>query len=545
VDVTFWDASRGDRSDPLPIGRPVWNTRLYVLDAALRPVPPGVTGDLFIAGIQLARGYLGRSDLTEHAFIADPFHPGERMYRTGDLARFRPDGAILYLGRADGQVKLRGQRVEPGEIEAAIATAPFVRQNRVIAREDRAGDKRLVAYVVSGPGYDAASLRSHVAARVPDFMVPSAFVTLDALPVNSSGKLDRAALPRPDTAAVEGRAPATPTELRLAGIFTDVLGVPAVGAEDDFFALGGHSLLAVELMLRVQLDFGRDPGLGALFEHPTVERLAALLDSTALPPPDDGLRPLIVLGRGAANRPPLFAIHPAGGIAWCYGGMARALSPETTVHGVQSPALDPAVAPMESLEALAADYVDRIVDVAGQGPIHLLGWSVGGIIAHAVAVRLRDLGRPVGMVALLDAYPSDAWRAAPEPDDAAIYGALLNIAGHDPAQHPGLPMERGAVIDFLRRGGMPLGRLPEAALDGVVRVVEGNNRLVRAHRHRRYDGTIVHFRAARDHAGRAIAPSMWQPYAAGLEVVEVPALHHAMVGDAAMAVIVPALRVRM
>jgi enterobactin synthetase component F len=545
VDVSWWNASRGDRSQPMPVGFPVWNTRLYVLDAALRPLPPGVTGELFIAGVQLARGYLGRPELTDRAFIADPFHPGERMYRTGDLARFRPDGAILYLGRADGQVKLRGFRIELGEIEAAIASSPLVLQNRVIAREDRPGDQRLVAYLVPAPDYEAEDLRAHVAARVPDYMVPSVFVPMDALPVNASGKLDRAALPAPDLPTTDGRAPATETERRLATLFAEALGVPKVGAEDDFFALGGHSLLAVDLMLRVQETFGRDPGLGALFEYPTVERLARLLESTALPPPDDGLRPLILLGRGEADRPPLFVVHPAGGIAWCYGGMARALAPDVTVMGLQSPALDADVPAKDSMEALAADYAERVLAAGLPGPVHLAGWSVGGIIAQAMSVRLQERGARVGLLALLDAYPAEVWRAAPEPDDAAIYGALIAIAGIDPKQYPDLPMQRGAVIDFLRRAGTPLGRLPEAALDGVVRVVEGNNRLVRGHHHRVFDGAITHFRAAHDHAGRDLAPALWRPHAARLETIDVPALHGEMMGEAAMRVIVPALRDRM
>jgi len=546
VDVSFWDASAGDRSRPVPIGRPVWNTRLYVLDDALRPVPSGVTGHLFIAGVQLAREYLGRPDLTARAFIPDPFHPGERMYRTGDLARFRPDGAILYLGRSDGQVKLRGFRIELGEVEAAILSSPTVRQARAIAREDRPGDARLVAYLVPGTGYDPAALRAHVAARVPDYMVPSAFVALDALPVSTSGKLDRAALPAPPavpgTDRERGRPPATETERRLAALFAEALDLPEVDAEGDFFALGGHSLLAVDLMLRVREAFGRDPGLGALFEHPTVARLAAVLDSAALPPSDDGLRPLIRLAAGDADRAPLFVVHPAGGIAWSYGNLARAVAPDRAVLGLQAPSLDAEVPPPASLEALAADYADRVVASGHPGPIHLAGWSVGGIVAQAMAVRLREMGRAVGTVALLDAYPADAWRAEPEPDAAAVYRALLAIAGHDPAQHPDLPLERAAVIAFLRRGGTPLGRLPEAALDGVVRVVEGNNRLVRGHRHRRYDGPLLHFRAARDHAGRALSPAMWAPYAARLEVVDVPCLHGEMMGAAATAAIAPVLR---
>ena len=542
VDVSFWDASAGDDSRPIPIGRPVWNTRLYVLDETLRPLPPGVTGHLFIAGRQLAREYLGRPDLTERAFIADPFHPGERMYRTGDLARFRPDGAILYLGRSDGQVKLRGFRIELGEVEAAIASSPLVRQARVIAREDRPGDKRLVGYLVPAAGYDTAVLRAHVAARLPDYMVPSAFVALEALPVNTSGKLDRAALPAPEMTQGRGRPPETETERRLALLFAEVLDLPEVGAEEDFFALGGHSLLAVDLMLRVQETFGRDPGLGALFEQPSVSRLAALIDAAALPPRDDGLRPLIRLGKGEEGRPPLFVVHPAGGIAWCYGHLARALTPGRTVLGLQAPSLDAETPPPASLDALAADYVDRVLAAGTPGPIHLAGWSVGGIIAHAMAVRLRDLGHPVGALALLDAYPADAWRAEPEPDAAAIFRALLVIGGHDPARHPELPLRRETVIAFLRQGGTPLGRLPEAVLDGVVRVVEGNNHLVRGHHHRAFDGTVTHFRAARDHAGRPLAPSLWAPYAAGLEVVDVPALHGEMVGEAATGVIAPVLR---
>ncbi|NKE43164.1 amino acid adenylation domain-containing protein [Roseomonas frigidaquae] len=545
VDVSFWDASAGDHSRPVPIGRPVWNTRLYVLDAALRPLPAGVTGELFIAGVQLARGYLGRPDLTQRAFIADPFHPGQRMYRTGDLARFRADGAIQYLGRRDGQVKLRGFRIETGEIEAAIAASPMVRQARVVLREDRPGDQRLVAYVVPGEGFDAAALRALLVARLPDYMVPAAFVALDSLPVNSSGKLARDALPAPGITAANGRAPSSATERRLAALFAEALGLPEVGAEEEFFALGGHSLLAVELMQRVQQVFGRDPGLGALFEHPSVARLSTLIDSDRLPPSDDGLRPIIRLGHGRAGQPPLFVVHPAGGVSWCYGGLARALAPEYSVFGVQAPSLHAEAAPAGDLDALAADYADRVLALGEPGPIHLAGWSVGGIIAQAMAVRLRELGHAVGLVALLDAYPSDAWRAEPEPDDKAIFTAMLGLAGHQPEDHPDLPMERGAVIDFLRRGGRPLGRLPESVLDGVVRVVEGNNRLVRAHRHRRFDGTITHFRAARDHAGRSITPAMWAPHAERLEVIDVQALHGEMVGEAATAVIAPALRQRL
>ncbi|UPG73652.1 amino acid adenylation domain-containing protein [Roseomonas gilardii subsp. gilardii] len=554
VDVSYWPAGPEDRSRPVPIGFPVWNTRLYVLDEALRPLPPGVAGQLFIAGRQLARGYLGRDDLTERAFIPDPFHPGERMYRTGDLASLRPDGAILFHGRADDQVKLRGLRIELGEIEAALATAPGVAQGRVVAREDRPGDQRLVAYLVPGEGYAAEAVRAHVAARVPDYMLPSAFVALESLPVNSSGKLDRRALPAPDygreAASGTGREPATETERRLAALFAEALGLPRVGAEDDFFALGGHSLLAVELTLRIREEWGWDPGLGAVFEHPDVAGLARLIDAGARVADtgaNTGLGPLIRLSDGDPALPPLFVVHPAGGLSWCYGTLARALSPRRVVYGIQAPALDLSRPLPESLEALAADYVARILAVHPEGVVHLLGWSVGGIIAQAMAVRLRALGHPVGLVALLDAYPADVWRDQPDPGPEGGLRALLAIAGHDPERlPPGLDLTREAVTAFLRQGDSPLGRLPEAALDGVVRVVQSNNRLVRGHVHGRFDGRLTHIRAARDHQARPeIRPDLWRPYAAWLEVLDMPALHQELVGERIVAQIAPLLAGRM
>lgn len=541
VDVSYWPAPATDRSQPVPIGHPVWNTQLYVLDEAMRPVPPGVTGHLFLGGVQLAREYLGRPDLTGRAFIPNPFRPGERMYRTGDVARLRPDGAVVFLGRSDQQVKIRGQRIELGEVEAALASYAALRQARVIAREDKAGDKRLVAYVVPAEGYDAAALRAHAAARLPDAMLPAAFVALPALPVNSSGKLDRAALPAPDYATVQGRAPATGAERSVAALFGQVLRVEDVGAEDDFFALGGHSLLAVELMLRVREQFGWDPGLGALFEHPTVERLAALLEER--PVSDSGLGPVVRLQQGDEALPPLFVVHPAGGISWCYGGLARSLAPRRTVYGMQAPALAEGVATPPSLDALAADYVERIRAVRPEGVVHLLGWSVGGIIAHAMAVRLA---RRVGVLAMLDSYPSEVWRSQEEPEENAPFRALLAIAGYDPDNLPdGLELTREAVVAYLRAGDSPLGRLPEAALDGVVRVVRGNNRLVRQHEQGYFAGRITHFHAAAQHAGSAISPDLWRPYAEDVEVIDIAALHAELTGPDATQQIAPPLATRL
>ncbi|MFJ8141727.1 non-ribosomal peptide synthase/polyketide synthase [Streptomyces sp. NPDC096013] len=264
----------------VPIGRPVWNTRTYVLDAGLRPVPPGVPGELYLAGIQLARGYLDRPGLTAERFVADPYGaPGTRMYRTGDLARWNADGTIDYLGRTDDQVKVRGFRVEPAEIEGVLTTYPSVAHAVVVVRE-----QRLVAYVVPAGGTGAAdteSIRAHTAAALPAHMVPAVFVTLDALPLTPNGKLDRAALPAPDFTTRTGTAPRGPREEILAGLFGDVLGLEPVGADDDFFTLGGHSLLAMRLVSRVRSVLGADLTVRTVFEAPTPAQLAARLDDRA------------------------------------------------------------------------------------------------------------------------------------------------------------------------------------------------------------------------------------------------------------------------
>ncbi|EJL76368.1 amino acid adenylation enzyme/thioester reductase family protein, partial [Variovorax sp. CF313] len=291
--------------EPPSIGRPVWNTRLYVLDDSLQPVPPGVAGELYIAGSGLARGYLNRPLLSAERFIANPFgEPGSRMYRSGDLVRWRNDGSLDFLGRADQQVKIRGFRIEPGEIESVLLRHPLVAQAAVIAREDVAGEKRLVAYVVAADAADpqAAELRDHLAQALPEYMVPSAFVSLPALPLGPSGKLDRKALPAPELqAATPYAAPRTPTEKILAGLWAETLHLPRVGIDDNFFELGGHSLMIVQLISMIRQQFMIDLPLDTLFQVSTIAGLAELLDQAS------GARPSLVPMPRPARIPLSFA----------------------------------------------------------------------------------------------------------------------------------------------------------------------------------------------------------------------------------------------
>ncbi|MEI8258636.1 MAG: AMP-binding protein, partial [Deltaproteobacteria bacterium] len=280
IDTLFHAVPRSETGAAVPVGRPVANVRAEVMDARMQPVPVGVSGELYLGGVQLARGYHGRSDLTAERFVPDPRGNGERLYRTGDLARWRPDGAIDYVGRADFQVKVRGFRIELGEIEVAVLKTGWARECVVTSREDVAGDKRLVAYLVSPDGQSRtpAELRDSLKRSLPEYMVPSAFVWLDAMPLTTSGKTDRRALPAPDAgagAASEFVAPRNDVEKKVAEILSAALHVERVGMDDDFFALGGHSLLATQVISRVRTVFKVEISLKDVFERPSAAGMAA------------------------------------------------------------------------------------------------------------------------------------------------------------------------------------------------------------------------------------------------------------------------------
>jgi len=280
VDVTWWPCERGSARKVVPIGRPVANTQMYVLDSSLNPVPVGLPGELYIGGVQVGRGYWGRPELTAERFVPDPFVPGGRLYKTGDLSRWLPDGVIEYLGRNDFQVKVRGLRIELGEIEAALSEHPTVGQAVVVSREDTPGDVRLVAYLVprTGASPSVADLRVFLKDRLPEYMVPSAFVILPSLPLNPSGKVDRKALPEPDgvrsSLATRYEAPRTEVETMIADLWKDVLRLEKVGIHDNFFDLGGHSLLLVQVQARLERHLKRKLPVVDLFQYPSIATLS-------------------------------------------------------------------------------------------------------------------------------------------------------------------------------------------------------------------------------------------------------------------------------
>jgi thioesterase domain-containing protein/acyl carrier protein len=387
------------------LGRPLQNVRTYVLDTQMQPMPVGVPGELHIGGDGLARGYLGRPDLTAERFVPDPFcsTPGARLYRTGDRVRYRADGTLEFLGRIDFQVKIRGFRVELGEIEAALLEQPALRQALVMAREDAPGDKRLVAYVVpeAGQTLEVTALRSALQQRLPEHMVPSAFVLLAALPLNPNGKVDRRALPAPGAAErPDFVAPRDLLELQVAALWEEVLRTRPVGVTQSFFDLGGHSLLAVSLMLQIERRLGRKLPLSTLFTHPTVEALASLLRTEDSRP---AWTPLVSIQPHGA-RTPLFCVHPIGGSAFCYTLLARHLGQEQPLYGLEARGLDGESPPFHTIEEMATAYVEAICRVQPEGPFLLAGWSLGGVVAFEMARQLTRRGQRVGLVALLDSW---------------------------------------------------------------------------------------------------------------------------------------------
>jgi amino acid adenylation domain-containing protein len=425
VDVTFWDCPPGFSGDIVPIGKPIANTQIYILDAALEPMPVGEAGELFIGGAGVARGYLNRPQLSAERFLPDPFATGSgaRMYKTGDLARWLPDGNIEYLGRNDFQVKIRGFRIELGEIEARIMEYRDIDRCVVIAREDTPGNKRLMAYYTVAEAADrdpgGAALRAHLGAMLPEHMIPSAFVCMAALPVTSNGKLDRNALPALSMASPKASAtsPATETEERLANLWRDVLGVSEVGLNDGFFSLGGHSLALIRLFARVNREFKSALPITTIFDAPTVSMLASVLT--------DHVRiTSVVPVQPRGTKRPFFIAHSY----LLYRGLSSELGSDQPVYGLRELPKDA----QESIEERARRYVRDLRQVQPHGPYQLAGWCAAGPLAVEMAHQILLTGENVSLLVLFD-----SWLPEYEDSLAAIdsSNALVKNVGHRLARH--------------------------------------------------------------------------------------------------------------
>ncbi|AVZ74465.1 non-ribosomal peptide synthetase [Streptomyces lunaelactis] len=416
VDVTYWQCA-DDGSGVVPIGRPIANTELHVLDRHGRHIPRGVTGELYLGGTGLAEGYHRRPELTERAFVRHTDHAGvtRRLYRTGDLVRHLPDGALEYRGRTDAQIKLRGFRIELGEIEAVLAGHPAVAECAVLLR-----DERLAAYVVPRPGAEAGAdpvlLAAYAASALPAYMVPSSWTSLPAMPLTGSGKLDRKALPAPSGTTPAQSRPAAPprdeVEAWLLEIWTELLGPERLGVHDDFFVVGGHSLLALRLVSRMNAAYGRSLGVSAVLENPTIAQQASLVRGDTTAARVGAAVPI----RATGERPPLFLVHPAGGGVLCYRETAAALGGDQPVYGLPATGLAEGIVPAETVEEMAQSYLRAVQEVQPSGPYHLGGWSFGGLVAYQMACLLVADGERVDLLALVDSgHPGGGGAPGTEP----------------------------------------------------------------------------------------------------------------------------------
>jgi amino acid adenylation domain-containing protein len=549
---TFVQTEREATSEPT-IGGPIANSRCYILDSHLEPLPVGVPGELYLGGAGLARCYLDRSELTAASFIPDPFirQAGARLYRTGDLARYQADGNIQFLRRIDHQVKVRGFRIELGEIETVLRSHPSVRDVVVLPS---AGNDALVAFVVVNSelipqdGTLASTLRSHAATKLPEYMSPTLFVPLDSLPLTPNGKIDRRALSISDglLESSDQIAPRNELEANLAKIWEKVLDRNTVGIRDNFFEIGGHSLLAARLFAQIENRFGRNLPLATLFQAPTVEQLAAVLSSNGLQKEWSSL----VAIQPEGSRPPLFCVHAAGANVLIYRPLARHLGSDQPVYAFQARGLDGHSEPYVTVEDMAAHYLGELRAFQPHGPYYLLGASFGGLVAFEMAQRLLAQGQQVGLLALLNT-------------NCPFYSPVKRVRCH-----LGHLKERGARNYFkagrravARRLGRKLAASDQPAVadrglqeaiesapnhdDPLVRTVLANLRAENDYvpARRAYPGKITFFRARDAETDYEDNRAAWAKVPAeAFELHEIPGNHTTMREEPNVAVLVEKLK---
>ncbi|HCI6113811.1 TPA: enterobactin non-ribosomal peptide synthetase EntF [Klebsiella quasipneumoniae subsp. similipneumoniae] len=538
VDVSWYPACGPELAavtgSSVPIGWPVWNTGLRILDAAMRPVPPGVAGDLYLTGIQLAQGYLGRPDLTASRFIADPFAPGERMYRTGDVARWLANGAVEYLGRSDDQLKIRGQRIELGEIDRAMSALPDVAQavsHACVFNQAAAtgGDARqLVGYLVSDSGLplDTAALKARLAEQLPPHMVPVVLMQLADLPLSANGKLDRKALPLPTLGGERsGRPPEPGMETLVAAAFSQLLGCEVNDIDADFFALGGHSLLAMRLAAQLSRQLARQVTPGQVMVASTVGKLSALLAADLSDEQAQRLGLDTLLPLRESDGPTLFCFHPASGFAWQFSVLARYLSPRWSISGIQSPRPQGPMASAASLDEVCEHHLQTLLAQQPHGPYYLFGYSLGGTLAQGIAARLRQRGEAVAFLGLLDTWP-------PETQNWAEKEAN----GLDPAVLAEIAREREAFL--AAQQGQASGELFSAIEANYADAV----RLLTTAHSAKFDGKATLFVAEKTRQAGMDPQVVWGPWVGELEVFSQNCAHVDIISPQAFEAIGPVVR---
>lgn len=541
VDVTykpaFGDLSLGGAG--VPIGKPVWNTQLRILDQYLRPVPMGDSGELYLCGIQLAIGYLGRADLTATRFVADPFADGQRMYRTGDVARWLANGDVEYLGRADDQIKIRGLRVELGEIETLILQQPDI-ANAVVhatvlgndsapsAQQVQADNRQLVAYFTvhdelrqAGYVLDVDALKHRLQQDLPAHMVPVAYVQLEQLPLSANGKLDRKALPKPQSgiATTEGRLPYEGLESKLATVFSRILKLDTVYAGDDFFALGGHSLLAMRLAGDIRRELNQQITVGQIMTNPTIEKLAQHITwqmmTTEFGNTDllkkHGFEATIQLREGKGN--PLICVYPGSGFAWQYTVLTQYIKNSMPIIGLQSPRPNGLIAVSQNMDALIDKQLEIVRSIQPQGPYYLLGYSLGGTVAYGLAARLREAGEQVAFLGLLDTYPAEVHSWDDPQGEEANHGA-------EREQEQLFNNAMGEDIDE------DLKREKEALQAQIFGNYRDAVRLLSAATTRNYDGKVTLFVAAQSLPDYIQPREHWLPYVRELDIHQITGFSH-------------------
>jgi amino acid adenylation domain-containing protein len=549
TETTIWSTLHRvtEASAPISIGRPIANTRVYVLDQHLAPVPIGVPGELCIGGDGVSPGYIGRPELTKERFIADPFVVGAKLYRTGDRARWRAEGELEHLGRSDFQVKVRGYRIEPGEIEARFTAHPSIVQAAVIARDDHLA-AYLVARVPAANLPSIAELRAHLAVSLPDYMIPAQIVFLDQLPLTANGKLDRsalAALEAPSGVVANGRgapafaAPSDALEADLLAVWEDILQVRPISTHDDFFALGGHSLRAARLVDAIEERVGRRLPLATLLQSPTIAQLAALLRSEAWSPSWTSLVPI----RTTGSLPPFFCVHAIGGNVLNYRLLEGGLAGDRPFYGLQSRGLDGVTAPHTTVAEMAAAYLEEVKSVQPHGPYRLGGSSSGGAIAYEMAQQLVARGEEVALVVLLDTYylgPTADLPARKRPfaEAADIHIGNLRLA-RDYRSRAAYLVARARLnlanhVAGLRRVlGLDPRRAPPAGRDTVM---ARNAAAVREYAPRPYPGRITML-LSREQPERTFEDLRlgWADLAGSFEIRFIPGSHETMLDESSVA----------